>query len=35
MGVLEFGDGQSVEKSSDTEIYANTPKWESSLWATQ
>jgi len=35
MGVLEFGDGQSFEKSSSAPIRANTPKWESSLERTQ
>jgi hypothetical protein len=35
MGVLEFVDGQSVEKDSSAPIRPNTPKWESSLKRTQ
>jgi hypothetical protein len=35
MGVLEFGDGESFEKSGSASIRANTPKWESSLERTQ
>ena len=35
MGVLEFVDGQSLEKSSSAPIRANTRKWESSLERTQ
>jgi hypothetical protein len=30
-----LGHGEGLEKINSREICANTPKWESSLWATQ